>query len=200
MDFLRNRPFRRAVLARHALGDRVEFQAAALGLLHVASPLTRDLKGAGSDFVHPNGGRLQGTSDVLSTALSYMQEIYPASVPYGTLLEKTVARHADLAGEKVAQGLARGILEGYTAGLLEMSVQGDAFVTACGGDDTPRASEWARYQAKSSPVVTNLKNQQVQLTDEERGFLQLATGTETVKSLGAPGVLRRLAERALFCA
>jgi SAM-dependent methyltransferase len=200
VDFLRNRQFRRTILGRHPLGDAPQFQAAALGVFHVASALTRDLQVEGAVYNHPHGGRLPGVSEVMATALSLLQELYPASMPYPALLEKTSERHSDLGSEKVAQTLGRGILNAYTAGLLELSVQGDPFSTACGPEDRPQASGWAQFQAKHSPQVTNLKCHLVELTEEERGFLQLLTGSETVNNLGGAAVIRRLAERALLVA
>ncbi|MEA3210397.1 MAG: hypothetical protein QOE70_3454 [Chthoniobacter sp.] len=184
MDFLRNRTFRQTLLCHedvplkhHVVPERIMGLRVASG----ARPMEANSPLADRTTVEfaAHQLRLKTSSPLMKTALAELARRWPQSVPFAELLE-IVRGRLGVAGSAVTferhrRDLATHLLRCYvTSPIIELHVDAPPFVLEPG--KRPIASPLARWQAKSRRSVTNLRHENVQLSDAERQTLLLLNG------------------------
>jgi methyltransferase-like protein len=221
LDFLRHRMFRQTLLTHSEApvshGVPVERIRDFLVSADV-QPVQGGIESGGDreeEFRSPGGVSLQTRHPLFKAALHHLGAKSPASVPFEELREAARARlggGGDAATD--TRELGSRLLRCYTASkLVGLHVHEPAFVATAGG--RPVASPFARWQSAHRKRVTNLRHENVALTDVERRVLPAMDGTRDRPALAAlvapdsPGsaqtealnaILSRLAKMALLLA
>ena len=136
------------------------------------------------EFENQDGSRITVTNPVLKAAHLCLGRAWPRALSFGELLHG-----------------ARALLDGRHADDDERVLTDAMYILACSGEvsflvsspfllkeitDRPQASLLARKQSQTSPHVTNLLHQTVQLEDDRtRHFLQLLDGLRTIDQITA---------------
>jgi methyltransferase-like protein len=185
MDFLRNRTFRQTLLCHQDVelsGSPhpdllVEFYVGAPALPVESEP---DIHSVSVEEFRAGDGAVFSTEHPLTkAALLYLGQIWPQSVPFTTLVAEAHARlngaSDDIARD--AQVLAAGLLEafGYSEYLVDLRVSAPRFVLDV--SERPVVSPVARFQAKTSVLVTNLRHERIELTGLSYRLLSYLDGS-----------------------
>lgn len=214
MDFLRNETFRRTCLVHDQVSFSRSVKLERVRHLHVSSR-------AEPASTHPDlhsiseerfrlGDSLTLTTDHPATkaALVYLREVWPAIVPFDALLDAAYAK-LGLAPPPQQRALDAHVMSAsllkaftYSGKLVELHHHVPRFVTQAG--ERPVASPWARFMARDSLQVTNLRHECVELRESDRYLLlhldgahdraalfeglskQLAQGTLVIERSGQP--------------
>jgi len=171
-DFVKNRTFRRTLLCHtERIPDR-EVGPKRFQQFRFASPLKRRGKGnewgANEAWEFSSGGdtHVTVTSSVHKALLTVLEQIWPASMAGHELVHSAQkmwndSNHGNNPESIDLTAIAEMVLPLYLRNLIEISLSTPRFQRSV--SDHPEASPYARYQAKSSMIVTNLRQERVQL-------------------------------------
>jgi methyltransferase-like protein len=182
MDFLRTRMFRQTLLC-HA-SDALDYKPRADAVLsfHAASLMKAESQnGGGPDitsdkpeaFVGLNRPRLTTRAPLLKAAFQALAQHWPLPIPFDNLLAEIHRTLGKQAPDDQAE-LAQGLLNCYTAGVVEFSVAPPRFITTI--SDRPLTTPYIRLRAKVSDEVTNLRLENIALTEPARLVLSHLDG------------------------
>jgi methyltransferase-like protein len=189
LDFFTNRMFRQTLLVRREVALRREVAPEHLAPFRISSrarPVSEraDLHSDRVEEFRSSPSVSVSTGHAVSkSALAYLGEVWPRSVPFEEL---QVTARARLAGNAVvvqdAAGYARdtrllaeNLLHAFTANVVQLHVHEPSFVTEPG--ERPRASGLARYQAGERSQVTNARQELVNLDPLSCHLLRHLDGT-----------------------
>jgi len=195
MDFLRNRMFRQTLLCQQGLRIDRMLKPESLQRLYISSPLAPvdgggDLRPAGPmKFQHRSSDvNLTTSIPLVKAAVSYLAEVWPASIAYLELLSQASKRLklAPFSGpEQVkadSEALGKSLLEFYLSGIAELRCRPDVFTVKPGSK--PLASVVARAQAEMGyRLITNLRHESGMPDDLTRQVLRLLDGTNSREDL-----------------
>ena len=195
LDFLRNRMFRCTLLCHQEVIPTRTLGPETVRNFYISSPLAADgepdhlFAPQPRTFQHPDGGQITIPWAFSKAALSYLGTIWPQTVVFDQLLERSrqqleiarVPRQADAPADE-AQALGKLILDGYAADLIELSTLPS--VCSIAFRDRPRTCPLARLQADGGSVVTNLRHDRISVSAIERQTLRLLDGTRDRAVLG----------------
>jgi SAM-dependent methyltransferase len=162
LDFLKSRMFRQTLLVgdEHAI-DRTP-RPAVIERLAVSTQVERR-EGV---FEGPTGSRLTTDDPVVIEALERAASSWPAAVWVRDLIDAGAGGAA----------LCDALLRAYAANLVALHVDPPRLATIAG--ERPCASPLARHQARSGPLVTNLRHVTVRIEDDlGRRLVTLLDGT-----------------------
>jgi methyltransferase-like protein/predicted O-methyltransferase YrrM len=193
MDFLRNRMFRQTLLCRKDVQLDRSLDPARILNMQVASfakpeaPITHLHSNEAVKFTGPHS-TLSTKEPLVKAAMLHLREQWPMSVPFSELFAKARAK---LSPEPVVIDtgrathetlkLAEPLLRCYAIGLAELSMLPCPFTLEVSA--TPRATPLARYQARQSNAVTNLRHEVTRLNDLQRQVLQHLDGQHTREAI-----------------
>ncbi|MBX9696394.1 MAG: hypothetical protein K2Z81_28660, partial [Cyanobacteria bacterium] len=191
MDFVRNRTFRQTLLCRADLMVKRDLDLEAIRKLYVACPA--------APTVHPNlhsheaetfvsgGCTFTTATPLVKAAFLHMHETWPRATSFEELLIAARARLSSFSiqdAETAAQeekSLARDLLLGYGINLVAFRSASDRFSTAL--SNRPEAIATARLQVESSPKVTSLLHESVELDLINCRIVQLLDGTRELEEV-----------------
>jgi methyltransferase-like protein/SAM-dependent methyltransferase len=188
MDFLRTRMFRQTLLC-HA-NERLDhtLRTDAVPSLYVASMMRAE--SAAIDiatekpeaFVALNRPKLTTRAPLMKAALYTLSQHWPMPILFSELLAKV---HAALGRQKAedAAELSQGLLNCYTAGVVEFSVAPPRFVMHV--SERPVTSPYVRHRASLSDEVSNMRMENIALTEPARLVLSHLDGAHDKASLVA---------------
>ena len=197
MDFLRNRMFRQSLLCRRDASPAYLLRPEQLAAFAVASPArpvnaAPDLHSAATEqFQNKAGVTLSSSAPIVKAAMLCLADAWPHAVPFADLCAQARARLTADAGDAAARAheasqLGDCFLRCYTSAsgsLLELHIHAPRFTTNL--SDWPTASPLARWQAQHGARVTNLRHEEVTLTEFDRYLLPLLDGTRDRETLAA---------------
>ena len=172
LDFVKGRMFRQTLLCRAELElDRTP-QPLIVQTLAVSSPAqptgAPDRKG-GVTFEGPTGSTLTTDHPLVCRALERVGRGWP-----GALWVRDLIPEAASEAERFA--VCGALLRCYAANLVQLHATPPPLITSV--SDRPEASPLARHQARSGPLVTNLRHASVRLEDDlGRRLVVLLDGT-----------------------
>jgi methyltransferase-like protein/SAM-dependent methyltransferase len=189
MDFIRNRTFRRTLLCHgDAQLDRTLHSSRVHGMA-IATAAQRLAPGddpAIARYASPDGATFQTDDVVTATAFAYLAEIAPQAVPFTQLAKIAAQRLAprDIAAADVSR-LAANLLKAfsYSVSLIELHSWVPPFVSTV--SERPVASACARYQARLSDRVANLRHERVHMDPLAHFLVPLLDGEHTRENLAA---------------
>lgn len=178
LDFITNRSFRQSLLCHQGLALRRDYSPGQVAGMWVASPVLPesekpDLHSAAPEtFRNAQGSKFTTGEPVAKAALMHLSEIWPQSVRFEALLEAARRRVEPEAPPiysperlaREAQGMGEMLLRGFWIDMVELHVCPPRFQTQI--SERPEASLLARYQARSSRHVINMRHEPVTLDDE----------------------------------
>lgn len=178
LDFLKGRMFRQTLLCSAEMRLNRSPQPALLTRFSVASPARPatpdpDLSpGHPVEFAGPKGASLRTDHPLVKAAFVRIGESWPRALPVAEL-------EAAGAGHPYAEdvrALCDALLRSYAGNLLQLHLYPPTFALEAG--ERPTASPLARLEARSGPVVTNLRHASVRLEDDlGRHLITLLDGT-----------------------
>jgi methyltransferase-like protein/protein-L-isoaspartate O-methyltransferase len=171
MDFLRNRTFRQTLLCHQEVELKGSPHPDLLAEFFVGAPALPvesepDIHSVSVEEFRTGDGAVFSTEHPLTkAAMLYLGQIWPQSVPFKTLVAEAQAR-LNGASDNIArdaQVLAASLLKalGYSDNLVELRVSAPGFVLEI--SERPVVSPVARFQAKTSVLVTNLRHERIEL-------------------------------------
>ena len=180
VDFVLSMAFRRSLLVHQEVSIQRSIQADRVRTLCAASPATPvsfspDISsGAIEQFRGSDGAALSTDHPVSKGAMLILGEVWPQSVPFDALLNAAYSRlDADAVNTperraRDAQTLCSNLLKSFTTSdrLVELHSYAPRLVTQA--TERPVASLWARYLAQQSRQVTNMRHENVDLSERER--------------------------------
>jgi methyltransferase-like protein len=196
MDFLGDRMFRRTLLCRADAAFEHTMRPDAIAGFYIASRLKPEAPSPeiASDkseaFVEREQPRLNVRVPIIKAALVSLAESWPLPIPFAELLARaqkkltqaaTGASPGGSADSDVGRQLAEGLLNCYAAGVVELTASPPAFVMSV--SQRPVASAYARHRARLGPEVTNLRLENLNLTDPARIVLSHLDGTHDKAAL-----------------
>lgn len=142
---------------------------------HVTHETTRlDPVGNACNVFRTPSGRSITTSDPnLNAALTILAGIWPLRLAFVELDN----RIRSAVEESYAQEWYRGLLDCHRAGIVELNADDAKYATQV--DQRPRTTSYARRQAESGNIVTNLRHAQLRLNDVDRAVVRRLDGTNT---------------------
>jgi methyltransferase-like protein len=176
MDFLRTRMFRQTLLCH--VNDKLDntLRADAIPTFHIASPMKPESQNSNiqsdtpESFVGLNRPKLTTRSPLLKSALHHLAQRWPLPIPFTDLLP---TQDSELRTQDSAE-LAQALLNCYTAGVVEFNVAPPHFTTTL--SDRPLTTPYVRLRAKISDEVTNLRLENIALTEPARLVLSHLDG------------------------
>ncbi|MEW5989702.1 MAG: class I SAM-dependent methyltransferase, partial [Chloroflexota bacterium] len=196
IDFLRNTTFRKTLLCHQevALNRTLKADPERMAAFFVASraaPVshTPDVLGTTVEqFRGPDGAILSTDHPVSKAALLYLNEHSPQAIPFAELVAQAGRRvyqeeRPPAALLPDAQVLAANVLKAYSysLNLVELHVYRPPFVLEV--SERPVASSLARWQARQSGRVVNLRHERVHLDEVSRYLLPLLDGRRDRQAL-----------------
>ncbi len=211
LDFVSNRTFRQTLLCHRERDIDRYLTADRIAGFHIAGKLRLDPAADAVRFVGENGRDVVADSPLIAAALGYLTEIWPRTVPFGTLLRTAAARVGAAPAEHDGIQLQNTLLLARTRNLIELSLcppeLGD------GSARRPLASRLAALQERLGFVVTNLRHDVAALGDgpalrllplldgrRDRQELLAAMGDAADPAAALSAALKELAEHALLAA
>src|SRR3954452_1298690 len=189
-DFIDGNGFRRTLLCHDGISLRRQIDldfVTRFYLLSSTSPVAPDAcltDDSPMEFENQEGSRIEVTNPLLKAAHLCLGRAWPRALSFSELLDG-----------------ARVLLDGRHADDDERVLTEAMYILCCSGEvsflvlppfllkeitDRPQASLLARKQSQTSPHVTNLLHQTVQLEDDRtRHFLQLLDGLHTIDQITA---------------
>jgi len=171
VDFVINRKFRQSVLCHSGVPLRRTVSSEGLDRFYVASRHPR-----------PQVAVPFRNGHFLGVALGHLNEIWPLSVSFPSLLQAVGNRVGTVAtaenaplGSREASDLRSDLLRCYSLKLVELNILPPSFVVEI--SEKPIASTLARLQAAVGNTVTNLRHEAGQLGDFGRSVLGWLDGT-----------------------
>jgi SAM-dependent methyltransferase/methyltransferase-like protein len=190
LDFLECRTYRAAVFCRNDISvqrmvDRAPTAMAEVTHLSVAGRIVEAQPKADQNWRWQfplTGAELTVKDAPLAAALRRLASAWPHAVPFAELLD--VAREATDGAEPatvLANKLADAVLNAYWRGMLELWSRPTDFLAR--NPDRPRVTPLAMAQLRAGDPVTNLRHQQITITDTIRAIVPLLDGTRTRQAL-----------------
>jgi methyltransferase-like protein len=190
-DFFWNRPFRQTLLCHANAPVRNEVGPSEVTGFFIASPArpvssSPDLHStAVEQFRAPSGLTLHSAEPIGKAAMVHLAEMWPQPIQFDQLL----AAAREKLGQPMAtaldtEKLAGMLLAAYTIGatkLMEFRTHTPAFILQPG--EFPVASPLARWQARTSSSVTNLRHERLTLDDFDRSTLPYLDGRNNREAL-----------------
>lgn len=223
LDFIRNRHFRQTLLCKAALQPRRGLSPEVLPALWIASAATADAAPAPASAATGDGAvpgldlrpgvavrfslrqghqvQQQGTSanPLTKAALALLAQRWPLGWRFDDLAGAAVQLAADWvpAAQRAAHTgqLMHDLLQCFVSGLVELR----SWQPPCVGgvSPRPRASAWARHEAATLDLVTNLRHEVIRLQPFSLALLRLLDGSRSqaqlVQALDAEVAAGRLA-------
>jgi SAM-dependent methyltransferase len=189
LDFLRNRMFHRAILCReHVVLDRTLRAERVTGLSAASDAIEDepDPERPGRVTFETSTGLAFGTEHPLSiAAFRVLLERAPESVRFGELVGRAASAVGDEPTPQDVGVVAVNLLTAFShsTGLVDLRTDTPACTAAPG--PRPVASRLARAQALASPLVTNLRQDRVELDPASAAVLVCCDGTRDRAALGA---------------
>ncbi|MBM3495465.1 MAG: hypothetical protein FJX72_14255, partial [Armatimonadetes bacterium] len=195
LDFLRNRTFRRSLLCRAGRPIDRTVRPERLRGLWLASAMKPERASADlatdsvEAFTGPGGLRLSIGHPWLKTAFGMLGRRWPAGLPFGELMAQVAGTLGAEPGQGELQEILETLLHCHRGSVLELRPRANVAVALPGV--RPVASPLARWMARSTHLVTNLRHELVELREVDRLLLGLLDGARdrTALALG----LRRAA-------
>ena len=165
IDFVRNKYFRQTLLCRKDVTLNRNLTPNNIMQFYVGSPFKSqaeniDLRSMqGETFAAPNGMTITATNPLVKAALRYLGQIWPRTVAFEELFSiaqssiATVSIKDAQTFEREKQAVAADLLSLYAGGYLVLRSAAPPFVSEI--SQNPHASEVARYQVKTSNILTN---------------------------------------------
>ncbi len=165
MDFLRNRFFRQTlvchsdVVLNRNLNPRSVMSFSVSSLAKPSNDGMHPATNQAETFVLPNGMTITAVNPFTKAALQYLHNIFPQSIEFEELFAVASARIAQVSikdaqtVEREKESLAADILGLYTQNLIFLRTTKAPFVSEV--SEHPKASEVARFMAKTNFVVTS---------------------------------------------
>ncbi|MBW4437952.1 MAG: methyltransferase regulatory domain-containing protein [Pleurocapsa minor GSE-CHR-MK-17-07R] len=194
MDFLRCRTFRQTLLVHSEVKIDRAISPQRISRLYFASNMRRQPPAEGDNpketkFASPDGDDVFRTEDAFTVAcFDLLTEAYPAEYALGELTKAARERAFPYqvpprTFEADAYMFASNALVAY--GRSQSIVDVRATHTPCSirRTEKPVASRLARYQAATTPFVTNQKHERVTLDTTARALIQLLDGAHDTEAL-----------------
>jgi SAM-dependent methyltransferase/methyltransferase-like protein len=202
LDFLRHRMFRQTLLVHEEAPISHGVPVERIRDFHIASDVQPSDSAEDSDlrsdeekeFRGADGLTLRTRHPLFKAAVHHLGKKWPRAVPFAELREAARARLGGGAANPAAiesdtRELGTRLLRCYTASkLIELHVHLPPFATTA--SECPVASPFARWQSAHRARVTNLRHENVTLTDTERNVFPALDGTRdriALAALIAPG-------------
>lgn len=192
LDFMRNRTFRMTLLVRqgseikrNVTGDRLQnlWVSSALKPATACDTATMDE----TSFQSASGHGLRTGHQITKAALLVLQEQFPGALAFKELLGLARSRLPSswcdaVSTRQDATTLGSDLLLGYMApGTLQLYAGAPGAVVTPG--NSPLASAYARWQARTAQVVTNLRHETVEISAIARFLLPLLDGRHDLATL-----------------
>jgi methyltransferase-like protein len=185
MDFLRNRESRQTILCRKGVELNRALTPERIGEMYIASSMqpARANGNFGDElhFVVPNSKTtVRASESIVAAALVHLHERWPNAVHMPRLFyesrQKLSASRVEASSEITQKSaeLSSAILQLALRGVIELHAFPTSFDTRV--SKQPRASAYARLEAKTHSKVTNLRGESVQLDEFARRLLTLLDG------------------------
>jgi methyltransferase-like protein len=181
MDFLRHRMFRQTLLC-HAQAALTEApQVEAVREFFIASALKGEsavvdvLSDRREVFADPGRPKIATASVILKAGLMCLSERWPLPTAFTELIERVGQKLSRAVSSAESDELAEGLLNSYMGGVVEFSRMPPAFVTTV--SERPAASPYARLRAATGNGATNMRLENLSLTDASRTVLCQLDGT-----------------------
>jgi methyltransferase-like protein/predicted O-methyltransferase YrrM len=185
LDFLTNRTFRQTLLCHQDVSVSRTLNPDYLETLYFASriqPAAANPSLYSDDpetFEAADGKTLSTPHPATKAALIYLEQVWPQSVPFNTLLSsiEPLLETTLPPDSPEARMLATNLLVAYSQSinLIEFHSYAPPFVVEIG--ERPAASAVARFQAKNNMPVTNLYHRSVTMDDLSQILLEYLDGT-----------------------
>lgn len=186
MDFLRNRTFRQTLLCHQHVELKGSPHPDLLAEFYVGAPALPvesepDIHSVSVEEFRTGDGAVFSTEHPLTkAAIFYLGQIWPQSVPFKILVAEAHAR-LNTASENIArdaQVLAASLLKAlaYSDNLVELRLSAPRFVLEI--THRPVVSPVARFQAKTSVLVTNLRHERIELAGLSYRLLPYLDGSQ----------------------
>jgi methyltransferase-like protein/cyclopropane fatty-acyl-phospholipid synthase-like methyltransferase len=199
LDFLRNRMFRQTLLVHTGVEPKYHIESSILTQLFVGTSLRPqsaqpDLRSFNAEhFRAPSGATATSSQPIVKAALMVLAEEWPQEVAFQNLRTRARAKlnprgvqDAAVVREDEAQ-LGQALLQFYTAGSGIVEFRTRPLRMTIRPGPRPLARPVARWQARSSLMVTNLRHEQVTLPEFGRQTLLRLDGeharSEVVREL-----------------
>jgi len=171
VDFVRNRPFRRALICKGNLTlDRTQLLARA-ATMQVAASFQQTPEANGmTRFQHSLGGQLVLGAGPLHDALIAMSRRFPQAIPVKELIDGAGGQHRET--------LLRELLSCWMNAMLELYVDPPPLLAQMPGDK-PRATLVARYLASQNQAPINQRHGSITVDAQQRRLIQLLDGIRT---------------------
>lgn len=191
MDFLRNRRFRRTLLARAGTALRSAPDMAAFRTLALYGDLSSDEEidlgsSEGQDFTGPAGTRFAVRHPLAKAAVMLLAGRFPGSVAFDELAEAASAAVREYGDEALAadrEALQTELFSLVAYGALGLSLGAEAHPTELPA--RPRAHALARLQAQHEQPAAGLRHGALALDAPSTRLLALADGSRTLDELAA---------------
>jgi len=193
MDFIRNRRFRQTLLCKKELLINRKLSHESVASFLFSSPLKAenpqlDLRSAQAEsFILPNGDKITATHPFNKAAFLSLSELWPQSVCFDDLLNKTLAR-LTAAGLKDSQSyaaqrqtLGENLLNAYAAGTVIFRSEEAPFIARV--SERPQTSALSRLQARTQDFVTNQWHDKIVVDIFARKLIILLDGQHDHKQI-----------------
>lgn len=177
LDFVNNTTSRRSLICRESAEMSQREQSQRLSKLHVSGQLrsvSSQSDPSASSFQSQTGRRITTRNVGLSQVLQTIADAWPESIPFGELDDNQSTDRSSWESD---------FLNCYATGLVALSLHSSQCIRT--PDETPRATQLARWQAVHQDFVTNLRHQAIRLEQPHRELLPCLTGARSVSDLAA---------------
>ena len=189
MDFLRNRGFRQTLLCR--ADEKIDRSGVSskLARLRLASPVAPekeqvDLHSTEQTVYLRRNASLSTNNPMVRAAFKELRDNWPMPIPFPELasIAKSVVSGQPAAVDATMPGsmgeqLAESMLRCFETSLVDLHIAPPTYTVKI--SERPVGSRYARYQAITSPQVTNRKHETVMLDDLQRQILFAMNGSRT---------------------
>lgn len=173
MDFLRNRMFRNSLICHQ--GQSPDYQIDSSNLLGLHVGLLSGLKKVsedGDNVVWENPSGRMTTEFPLTSIFRNMNDAFPRLTRVDDLL-------SEITDNQVRRSALEALLIGFVRGMFVLSLDPEDFV--CEVSETPRASAYARYQARNkAQKITNRLHSDCMLQPQQRFLIEHLDGSRTI--------------------
>jgi methyltransferase-like protein/ubiquinone/menaquinone biosynthesis C-methylase UbiE len=177
LDFLKGRMFRQTLLCHAAIEPERTPRPEALEWLAVASAATARAVDEGTTFEGPTGASLTTNDPAVIAALERAAREWPAAVPVRELLDGG-------ASEEERLRLYTALLGAYGMNVVQLHAHPPELTNTA--SERPEASAFARHQASTGDLVTNLRHASLRVEDDlGRHLVTLLDGTRDRAALTA---------------
>ena len=194
LDFMRNRTFRTSLLVHNSVQFSRSITPLPIANFYVQSSIRRSdpqPEGLDDGVVHYQGNDHIGfaTADVVMiAALDTLADFHGLHIPFRDLVRRARERAyayavPSTALEEDASRIATTLLQFYgkSINMIEFFVTPPSYVATL--SERPVANKFARYQAIGHEMVTNMRQNRVQLGPNARALISLLDGTNDREAL-----------------